>query len=502
MTTPQLTTEFIKEKIDLINSKEYRNQRAKNYARFEIYNGQLEPSLVKNIYAEFKKPETINDLIHRMVPLNVVKKIVHKLAGIYLETPMRSPMDKNESDQELIYAIEEGGRFNVKMKEANRYFKLFKCNLIEPYVDEKGMICIRNIPRHAYEVFSHSMISPEIPDLIVKIIVDDTDTSKQIFAFWTANEFKIVNGKGEVDMAKMQSLQNPDGINPYGVLPFVYISEASYAVTPLPNDDLLRMGVLIPLLLTDLAFASKYQTWSIIYVLGYDGDIPASPNSVISLPLTVDGQKPEIGTVKPNFDMVSSLGYIESILDMLLVTNNLSSTGFKGQLSVSNPSSGIAKALDEAQSTEDKKDQQEFFLNGEVEMWALLSKNLIPVWRKQRMLAPEVNREFSNVFELRLTLREPRVTVTEQEQIEISTKKLNANLTTLRRELSALNPDLTVEEIEELEQEIYEERARKQMVQMDMMSDVVAPKKKTSSTEMDDEDEDEDEDEGGMGDEE
>lgn len=487
---PKLTPEFIKEKLEAINSNAYRTQRAKNYARFEIYNGQLEPSLITAIYAEFSKPETIKDLIHRMVPINIVKKIIHKLAGIYMETPVRAPADGNESDQELIYEIEESAKLNVKMKEANRYFKLFKCNLIEPYVDEYGLIAIRNMPRHTYEVFSHSMISPEIPDLIVKILVDDNDLEKQLFAFWTADEFLILNGKGKVDSTRMTNLNNAEGKNPYGALPFVYMNEASYAVTPLPNDDLLRAGVLIPLLLTDLAFASKYQTWSIIYVIGYDGDIPASPNSVISLPMTPDGQKPEMGTIKPEFDMTSSLGFVESILDMLLVTNNLSSTGFKGQLSAGAPASGIAKALDEAQSTEDKKDQQESFQDAEYRLFTLLSKTLIPVWRKDRLLAPEVNREFSSVFELRLMLRELKVTMTEQEQIEISTKKLDAGLTTLKRELSALNPNLTIEEIEELEQEIYEERAKRQMAQTNYI-DANYSKKKTPAEdiEMDDEEE-------------
>lgn len=469
MPVPQLTAQFIKDKIDIINKEDRRKQRLRDEARFEIYNGQLEPSLAKNIYSEFSKPETINDLIHRMVPINIVKKIINKLSQTYLEQPLRAPSDKNESDQELIYEIEESSSLNIRMKEANRYFKLFKRNLMEPYVDNRGNIKIRNLPRHTYEVFSHSMITPEIPDLVIKILNDDVDPIKQMYAFWTENEFKIVNGKGEFDVQRMGELENIEGINPYGKLPFVYINEASYSVDPFPNDDLLRLGVLIPLLLTDLAFASKYQTWSMIYVIGVNGDIPASPNSVISLQYGIDGQKPEIGTIKPEFDMNSALSYIESVLDMLLVTNNLSSTGFKGQMSAGSPASGIAKALDEAQSTEDKKDQQEYFLNAEQDLWNLLAWSMIPVWRKNRALAPELNREFSSAFEITVTLREPKITVSEQEQIKISTDKLNASLSTLNRELSALNPGMDKEEVDELEEEIYEEKANKQRAQIEAM---------------------------------
>jgi len=473
---PDLTKEFIKEKLEMINSQSYRVQRDADLKRFQIFNGNLYPAMKEAILEEFKKVETVEALCRRMVPINIIRKIVTKLAGLYVEAPIREASDDNESDQVMIDLIEDSASLNSRMKEANRYFKLWKRNLIEPFVDDFGMIRVRNLPKHCYEVFSHSSLSPEIPDTIVKILkCDPAEPTKCEYSFWTDQEFKIVNGNAEVLMDRMMAMNNPDGINPYGVLPFVYINEASYSVNPLPNDDLLRLATLIPILLSDLAFASKYQTWGIIFTIGYDGDLPVNPNSVISLPFGPDGEKPEIGTVKPEFSMDSALSYIQALIDFLLTTNNLSTNAIHGQLNAQSPASGIAKALDEAESTEDKKDQQDYFLNAEYELWDKLANNLLPTWKEQGALNPKFFKGFSDGFEITVILKEPRIFTSEKELIEIAKMKIDNELSTLRRELEVLYPSMTPEQIEKLEKEIDEAKAKKRKREIDLMVGSMKP---------------------------
>lgn len=475
MTAPRLTLNIIREKIAEINSFDRKELRHQDFRRFEIYNGHLEPALRDAIKREFKKPETIEDLLYRLVPINIVRKIINKLAGLYIEAPARSPMDRNEQDQILIDSYDTVLRYNLKQKEANRYFKLFKRNLQEVFIDTNGYPMVRNLPRHEYEVFSHSSINPNVPDMVVKILSEDLDPNKSRYVFWTDTEHLVVDGSGRVDAVAMAELNNPEGINPFGKLPFVYINESSHYISPISNDDLLRMGILIPLLLTDLCIAIKWQTWSIIWVSGYDGEIPASPNSIISLPTGPDGTRPEIGTVKPEVSIDATLNFIHQLTLSLLSTNNLSSVGMPGTMDAQNVASGISKALDESQSTEDKRDQQEYFLKAEDEFWTLLSKFMIPYWRRTNQLATRINMEFSRDFVINVHLADPQPAVTEKDQIAIAKEKLKNDpvaLSTHKIELSRLYPDKDSEQINQLQLEIFNEQSYIRELQISSMESI------------------------------
>lgn len=474
MATPKLTEEFMKEKIELINSPEMKNLRIEDFKRFQVYNGNLKKIVEDAIRKEFKQPKQIEGLLERVVPINIMRRIINKLAGLYIEAPVRNPRSKDESDQELVEIYEDSMSLNQRMKEANRYFKMWKRNVARPFVAD-GKPMLRNIPKFQYEVFSDNMLQPEIPDTYVEILREDKDVEKSLYAFFTADENKIVNGKAQLQTGMMKQMNNPDGKNELGILPIVYINESSVSVNPLPDDDLLRMSILIPLLLTDLAFASKYLTWSIIWIAGYDGDIPAGPASILTLPLDERGNHPKIGTVKPEFAMQDQLAYVENLVTMLLTTKNLSTSSVKSNMNALAPSSGIAKALDEAQSVEDKKDQQDYFLKAEGELWKQLHENYIPFWRKRNLLSKDFNKEFNNDFEINVTLQEPKVTLTEEEQIKITKAKIgdDAKLSTLERELRSLNPDMDTDQVKELEVEILEDQAKKTVIQSEMVNEML-----------------------------
>jgi hypothetical protein len=94
-------------------------------------------------------------------------------------------------------------------------------------------------------------------------------------------------------------------------------------------------------------------------------------------------------------------------------------------------------------------------------MWKLIKENLIPVWRKQNLLQPDFNKEFSRVFEIDVYFTEPKVMFTEQEQIETSKLRLESGFSTLRMELAAIYPQLSADQVEELEMEIEEDKKKK-----------------------------------------
>jgi hypothetical protein len=459
MAAPILNVVNLKEKLEWVNSPEIAQKRQDDFDRYMMYNGAVRDIIERAIKKEFKKPETVQELLARLIPINIPAKIINKLANVFNESPSRMVADENELDQELLDMYENKMELNGRMKEANRYFKLFKRNLSELVVDDMGCPKLRNHPRHIYEVFSHSVSCPDIPDTFMKFLNFEKDPHLQRFVWWTDVQHLITDGSGKIMMPEMLRMNNPEGVNPLGTAPFIYTNSTTHSVNPIPDDDLLRMGIVIPLLLSDLAFATKYLSWAVVYTVGAGGDIPFSPNSIIDLDFGPNGETPVINTVKPTVAIQDTLTFVKALISFILTTKNLSSTSMSGALESANPSSGVAKALDSAESQEDKQDQQAFFRKAETEMWMKLRDNLIPTWRRQRLLSPDCNKEFSKQFEVNIQYQEPKIVISEREQIEISKLRIDAGLTTKRRELQKMHPDLDELDIDELLKEIEEEKS-------------------------------------------
>lgn len=457
-----LSEKLLKTIAEEVCSTHRRDARLEDYKRYLMFHGKIAEILKEAISREFKKPETVNELISRLTPLNIMQKIITKLAGVYVQAPLRKVQDESVSDSELMDMYTEEFSLNQRQKEANKYFKLYKRNLQELYVDEFGTPHVRNLPRHTYEVFSFSSLTPNRPDVIVKILNDDKDRKKMRLAAWSNESHWIIDGQGAVLTDKMQEMNNQEGVNPYKKMPFVYINESSDSVDPLTDDDLMKMSIAIPLLLTDICFATKYQSWSMIWTLNYDGDVPSNPNSVISMTATIDEQRPEIGQIKPEVDTDKVISLVKTLVAVLLTTKNLSVGAVKMNLDSSDAASGISKMIDSSDSVEDKSDQQSFFEKAEKQLWDLLAFNMIPYWRENGLIKPELDREFSDAFEMDIFFMQPKVMISELEQVEISKARMDAGFSTLDYELSQIYPQLTAEQRAELAASIEAEKKASQ----------------------------------------
>jgi hypothetical protein len=344
--------------------------------------------------------------------------------------------------------------------------------LVELYLGEGGVPSMRALKRGSYEVFSSSAIDPQIPDTVMKILQWDYDPTKRVYEFWTADDFLITDGKGQPLIAEMEAMGNTTGANPFGRLPFEYINESDTDLIPLPDDDLLKTGVAIPLLISDMAFASKYMAWSMIYTVGVDGEIPVNPNSVINLEFGEDGQRPEINQLKPEIDIDEMLRFIEALVAFQLSTKSLSAGSISGKLTTQNAASGISKMLDESESMEDREDQQQFFIDAEKGIWDKLSKNMIPYWRANRMLDGDYNAEFSQDFEISIHFPEVKIIKTEREKLDEASFRIEKGFSTKRREMKRLYPHMGDEEIDALIEEIAEEKAENLAnISLSMMDD-------------------------------
>ena len=465
---PEINKSYLDSKLDIISKQTSQKQtEVKKYLYFE---GNVKPILEEAILKEFKKKESIQGLFARILPLNILRRIIEKLANVYIEAPVRLASDGNEADQELIRLYEQSMNLNVRMREHDQHWELFKKTLGEPYVDAQGFPRYRVVPAQSYYAFSDDIVSPETPDSIWKIISTDIDTTKNIYSVWTNERFLLIDGHGKVRSDMLNSIGNPDGINPYGVIPFVYITESSNSTEPIPEDDLLYCSIALPLLITDLSFASKYMAYSLLWTLNCNADIPAGPGAVMHLTAGKDDLKPEVNQIKPNVDIGSTLSLIESIVSYLLSSKGLQTDTVQGKMTVENVASGIAKAIDNSELVTQTKNKQTNFANFERDLWEnRLAKHMIPAWRRSGKLNPKYNLEFSPTFELSIFYKEPRVTMSEKEKIEVSKAKLDAGFSTLNRELKSLYPEYSEDQIADLEQEIRAEKQSSVVNQMETL---------------------------------
>lgn len=457
--------------IEYIKSKENQVRLMGDHDRFQVYNGKLKEVIKKAISTEFARPETISELVNRIIPINITQKIINKLSMVYMSAPRREALDQNPMDNELIDLYSGPLKINMNGKIANRYYKLFKHAVWEPYLDSDGVPRIRTLPSHTYTPISTDPREPHKPTIFVKHLYNHKDPLVERFAIWTNETFKIVNGNGDYCYEEMQKLDNPEGVNPFGVIPVVYISEPDdLCLIPISDDDLICMQVAICLLLTDLAFASKYQLWSIFVLTGADGSakLELNPNSIIQLPEGADFK-----TVKPDTDIDKALNYIESLISLLLTTKNLSVGDISGSVKAEG-ASGVAKMIDRAETTEDRKDQQAIFIDAEKQLWELFSHKMLPHWVQTGQINPDYVGKFSEDFEVAIKFPDPKPYIGDAEIVDVEKAKLDAGLTTKMMALKAVHPDLEGEQIIALVEELHkEEKERIQLAERSLSGDQV-----------------------------
>lgn len=457
----KITQEIIKDVLESRNDQRHLNFLSNEYDRFRMYHGDIKDILERAIRKEFKKPETIESFRGRLVPINLTQKVIDKLAIVYSKPPIRETHDNNEDDEELMSMYVDSMNLDCVMGVANKYFKLNKRALLEPYLSPEGRPKIRALPAHTYFLKSYNLSQPEVPDIVLKAIKENKDDStKSVFDIWSDESFYRIDGKGNVLLSEMVRLENPEGVNPYSTLHFIYINQSSDSLYPIADDDLLQIATTIPILLSDLSIAIKYQSWGLIWTKNFDGDIPSGPMAVLNLTSDpTSGLEPDIGSINSTVQIESVLRYIEEVIAFTLTTKKLSPSSISGRLDASNPASGIAKLIDNSESIEDKKEQEKYFKNGEEGLWSKLSKSLIPFWVSSGALHKNFRRTFSDVFEPTITFVDKKAIVSETESVATIKSKVDAGFTSRRRAIKEVNPGMDDSEVDKVLREIAEERA-------------------------------------------
>lgn len=428
---------------------------------FDIYEGNLKAHVDQWLSTQMS-PKSYQMARKRIAPINVLKKLVDKLSQIYQQAPLRRVADGSESDDMLLEWYDSSFKTNQNMNVANEFFNMARSTLVQPYLHD-GMPKLRAIPNDRFWVWSDDKVDPTNPTHVVTFQGDIGALEMGLYSdfkmhVYTDEEYLIVDSRGNVLSKEMQALGNFDGENPYGKIPFVYINRSANLLIPPADVDTLCMTLLIPGLLTDLNYASMFSLFSIMYGINLkDENLELAPNAFWRFMSDPDNeQKPEIGQIKPEADVQETLELIRSQLAFWLNTRSIKA-GAIGDMEGSNLASGISKLIDEADTTEERKKQVEYFSNAEEELWDLVFQHMHPYWVKTNQI--ENRAIFSPSAYVETVFAEQIPLMNRGELIRDLKDEVDAGFSSKRRAIQKLNPRMTEDEIDQLIKEIDEEDA-------------------------------------------
>lgn len=438
-------------------SKKYQNTFIHNQELFDIYEGDLLTYVLKDLKAALS-PNSYLSIQSRVSPINILRRVVDKLSKIYSKPPIRNLSVNTDRDKAIFSMYDKYIQPNNAFGMANSLFNLFKNTLVEPYIYE-GKPYVRVIPSDRFFVYSNNPVDPNCPTHILKYMGEmkvNGETTKIIYAY-TDDEFMICNEKGEPIQQLMNEINNPDGVNVYGKLPFVYINRSHHRIIPTIDTDTLKMSKLIPVLLSDLNFAVMMQSFSVIYGIDVDFEnLEMSPNAFWSLKSDKASDKnPQLGTLKPQVDITQVLDFISAQITLWMQTKNIKA-GAIDTLTVQNASSGIAKAIDEIDTAEDRTEQTKYFKKAEEQFWNLIINYMHPVW----VTAPdfEIKALFSPMQEVSVQFPEQKPIVDETAVIDNAIKKYQGGFISKELAVQEMYPEKSKEEIDDIIMEASNEQ--------------------------------------------
>jgi hypothetical protein len=427
------------------------HERQINFAIYEVINGNLADKVKDSLAGEMISRRAYSQMIQRIPSFNILKRLVDKTSKVYFESVKRYADKK--TDQKLVDLFSGVMNLDSQLNVANRYLVAMKSFAIEPYLDNDGNPQIRVLAPMSFMPYSDSILNPNEMTVFVKKLGDDSD-GNEILRMSSDNEIIIVNTKGEKLSDLMELSGIASGQNPFDSNPIIYVSATNNQLIPFPNQDGLDMAILMPKLLGDINFASKYLCHSIIYTRNVNiAKIDVNPDAVIDLGDTNQDTNatPEIGTITPTVDIPNLLASIAFQL-----TNYFDTEGVKSG-TVSTPDiSGVSKALDDGDISALRKEHIKLFTSVEKKLFALMS-HLQARWAVSRNT--QIKLTFSDKFidSFSVAYPEMKALKSDKQRLDEVVTWRDAKLMSRQQAVREMKPEFSDTKVEEWLSEINEE---------------------------------------------
>ena len=340
---------------------------------------------------------------------NVYKTIVNKISRVYTHG-----VDRVFADESMVEVYKEN-RIDKYMKQANRYVNAFNDILLQVGFnqEEKKYRFAFRYP-HKTKIVIDDIGNPSE----VEYFVSNTDDEGEKWAFWSNEKhyYKIYNKNG--DATEVAVVGNEDMVNPYDVLPFVFMQNGfrdSGFFDPFTGNDLVEVTLDMAVYNTFKNYMIKWQSFKQVVVTG--NNVSAIQGQVLdpSQALTADGDDVKIDVLDMQANLEELRTTIDSQMINVAINYNISPSQFRmtGQVS-----SGFALKMENTALDEFTAEQQSDFIDYEKDLYKLL----VTVGNVEGASFSE-SAEFSVTFSDITYSESPETTVNTQE------KRINLGLT-------------------------------------------------------------------------
>ncbi len=213
-----------------------------------------------------------------------------------------------------------------------------------------------------------------------------------IIHYWDSERYLRLSPTGEI----LGNPGNPEGINPYGILPFVRFTNqvpiGDYFVRG--GDDIIIAQDNINIKLTQLNYLVKMQSFSVPVLVGYGGPerVVISPGKPIVVPLGNIGEpnSPDFRFETPNPQIAEIIKLLEHEIIRIFRAYGIGSADFSLQGEVK---SGFALVMENLKLLESRENELPFYEDAEERLFEVIKR----VWNYHAPFLPSEHR-FRGVF--------------------------------------------------------------------------------------------------------
>jgi hypothetical protein len=429
---------MLKDKIDIFLKHIESN---KSYLRFnkqifDISEGALIDYVATVIHNQVTRRSSADKMVERIPPINIMNKIVNRISNLY-----SSDVSRDTNDEDMVNYFQDG--LNEDMQEAQKNLNRYKSSCVKLYEDPKTKK-IETMPVPSWQVLPFSDDPTDKKRVTAMIELVGAKNNKQVYWIYSEDEFLSIDENGAIVTEDM--VEN-GGINPFGVIPFVYRGVSKNLLIPLPDKDLLQMTVLIPLLMSEINFGAAYLSNPIIYGLNLDlqdSEFNKNPDAIIMLQTdpTKDGTG-SLNVLQPNMNIDAQLKLVMEQLNVWLETRDIKAGTVGGGAQAT--TSGIALMIENMDGTRAVKQQARIFKNIEKELWyklAVMHNAIVDAGRADNTA------RFKDDFYLDVSFVENDIPETRSDKVTTQKLEVDARLKSRQTAIKELNPDWDLDRIE------------------------------------------------------
>lgn len=323
--------------------------------RYEMLNDNYKDQVKKRLLEIYSKASLLNMDKQLDMTNNVYKMIVNKISRVYNAGVDR--VFSNDGMAELYETV----KIDKYMNQANRLVNALNDVLIQvSWNTETNLPILTFRYPHRTKVVTDAHGKP----LEVEYLISSDNTTER-WAFWSITEhyYKDYKADGSFDVVMIDG--NENGVNPYGVLTFVFMQNGfrdGYFWDMYTGNDMVECTLDMAVYNTFKNYMIKWQSFKQIIVQG--SNVGAISGQVLdpSQALTAEGENIKIDVL----DLQANLKELQEVIDHqmtnLAINYNISPSQFRLTGEVS---SGFALQMENAQLDEFTQGQQSDFIGYE-----------------------------------------------------------------------------------------------------------------------------------------